>query len=462
MRTRTLERRGMHRFVGGIAAAATALTTVAGLVAAVPAPATAATRTNVPYLLFSSAFGTKVKADQVGFSSGPSAYISSGCTHKVPVKATNDVTGVDTGTKGISIGAVDSTARSYRTTIGGRASTVSRAISDVASVKIGDPATLQLQLKALHGVSTAWADTKGFHARSTLSLGDTALVGSNTDQTQQLQQVTDLLNGPTSQVLSTLQQQGPIVIPGLAQIDLGTTHRKIGKRFALANTTALMIDVFQDSSQTAPAPGDTRITVGRSFARISNYDYTGIFGGEAYGAQATLLNGVAHVGKNVLMPLRCEGTAGKVLSEKLAGFSVPGAKVLTLSTVESDVYGARGVPKGGATDWTGSKVGKVDLGGGQLVIKAISVRTKAWRSADGKLHRKVYRSIGSITANGQSQAIPRPGQSITIPGLATIEVPKATWTKMGVGATALRLTVLNGTQAETIVNLANSRVSLKR
>jgi hypothetical protein len=454
-----LERRRLHRLIGGMAAAATALTAVAGMVAAVPAPATAATRTDVPYLLFSSAFGTRVKADQAGFSSGPSAYISSGCTHKVPLSKTNDVSGVDTGTSGITIGAVDSVARSYRAKMGGLASTVSRAASDVADVEVGDPSTLQLQIKALHGVSTAWANKKGFHAGSSLSLGDTALVGSDASQ---FQQVSDLLNGPTSQVLTTLTQNGPIVIPGLAQISLGAAHHRVAKRFAFANTTALVIDVFQSSSQTKPAPGDTRITVGRSFARIAKYDYSGIFGGEAYGAQATLLNGVANVGKNVEMPLRCEGTAGKVRSEALAALTLPSGNPLALSTVESDVYGTRGVPKGGATDWTSSRIAEVDLGGGQLVIKGIYVKTKAWRGADGKLHRRVYRSIGSITANGQTYAAPAPGQSLTIPSLATITVPKATWTRTGVGATALRLTVLDNSAGDTVVDLANSRVTLKR
>lgn len=459
MRTRMLERRGMHRLIGGVAAAATTLTAIAGLVTAVPAPATAATRTDVPYLLFSSAFGTMVEADQAGFSSGPSAYVTSGCTHQVPVEKTNDVTGVDTGKSGITIGAVDSAVRSYRAKIGGLASTVSRAVSDVADVEVGDASTLQLQVKALHGVSTAWVNSKGFHAGSTLSLGDIALVGSNASQ---LQQVSDLLNGPTSTVLSTLRQSGPIVIPGLAQISLGTAHHKVAKQFSFARTTALVIDVFQSSSQTQPAPGDTQITVGRSFARVAGYDYSGIFGGHAYGAQATVLNGVANVGENVELPLHCEGTAGTVRSEKLAGLTLPSGSPLALSAVESDVYGARGAPKGGATDWTSSKVAEVDLGGGQLVIKGIYVKTKAWRGSDGKLHRRVYRSIGSITANGHTYAAPKPGQSLTIPGLATLAVPKATWTRTGVGATALRLTVLDNSAGKTVVDLANSRVRLRR
>jgi len=449
----------VRRFLGGLAAVVSSLAVVAGVTAA--APADAATRSaDVPYLLFASAYGTQVFADQPGVSSGPSAYVYTGCSHRVPRELTNDVSHVDTGTSGISIGAVKSAVRAYRDAAG---NVVSRGVSDVSDVAVGN-GQMTLELKAVHGVSSAWAGKGGrYHATSTLGLGDVALTGSALGSLgigSQLGQVGGLLNGPVNQVLSTLQN-GPVTIPGLAQLELGSTTRTVRTGSAVAGATALRIDVFASPTQTAPAAGDTRIVLGRTYARITNYRVPGIFGGRAYAAQATMLDGGAGTGRNVLQPLRCDGTAGRVVKRGLAVVNLGGANALRLGTLQSAVYGARNVPKGGATGWTSSTVGDVKLGD-QLEIKAISVKTKAWRGRDGRLHRSVTRSIGSITAGGKSYPAPAPGRSVQIPGLGTIAVPSATRTRTGVSATGLRLTLLGGSAGETVVDLANAQVRLRR
>lgn len=450
----------LRRILAATATAATSLSVVAGALVMAPAPAaSAATRTAVPYLLFASGYATKVTAPQVGASSGPSAWTSTGCSHRVPASKSNSVTRVDTGTPLISIGAATSQVRTYRGTVGGLRSTVSRSVNDVASVAVGDPGTLQLQISGLHGVSTAWANTKGYHATSSLSLGDVDLVGPATSG---LGAVGDLLNGPVKQILATLDQ-GPIVIPGLAKISLGDASHRVGKHRAAAATYALVIDVFAKpgQQQAANSQTDTVVTVGRSYARIIGYRYPGFFGGQAYALQATLIGGVASLGKQALLPLRCQGTHGTVVNRGLAGLNVANAGALRIGAVESDVYGLNRLRGKAQTAWTGSTVAGVALSD-QLQIKAIRVRTKVWRGTDRRLHRRVVQSIGSITAGGQTYAAPAPGKSVTIPGVATLEVPKPSRTRNGVAATGLRLTLLGGTAGETVLNLANSRVSLRR
>ena len=458
MHTRMLRSRGMRRLAGGLTAAGAAVATVLGLVAAVPAPATAATNGNVPYLLFASGYGTTVKAPQLGVSSGPSAWITTGCTHRVPRTLSNDVASVDTGTNQISIGAVTSVVRSYRGKIGGLGSTVSRSVNDVASVAVGDPSTLQLQIKGLRGVSMAWVNRKGFHASSSLSLGDVALIGPNASN---LGPVGDLLNGPVKQVLGALDQ-GPIVIPGLAQVSLGRVSHAVRQHASAAGTYALVIDVFANpgQQQAADKATDTIVTVGRSYARVTDYDYTGYFSGRAYGVQAQLLNGVAGLGQQVLEPLRCQGTNGAVESYSLAAVNLANAGALQIGGVRSSAYGAHWKSGKGSTAWTGSTIADIKLSD-QLELKAIAVRTKVWSGRDRRIHRRVVQSIGSITAGGKQYAAPSPGQSLTIPGVATIEVPKPVRTRTGVGATAVRLTLLGGTQGQTVIDLASSVVNLR-
>jgi hypothetical protein len=438
------------------------LAMVAAMLGFATTPAGAATTPrDVPYLMFSSAFGTKLSAPQLGVSSGPSAYASIGCAHRIPLTYRNDVAGVSTGVQGVTIGAVTSTARTFRDSQG---NTISRGISDVADVAVGND-QLKLEVKALHGVSSAWVGPRGvFHAGSTLQIGDLALSGSALDSAtadSPLGQVGGLLNGAVGPVLDLLKSGQSIQIPGLGEIEPGTTAKAVNSSAAQAGTVALVIDLYADPNQTAPSAADTRVVVGRSFARIGKYDFSGVFGGEAYGAQATLLDGVAHVGENVRLPLRCNGTAGKVITESLAALNLANQNQLQLGALQSRVYAVRGTPKGGATAWTASKVLSVNAGN-QLKIDGISVVAKVVRDSNGHLHRSVYRNIGAITAGGKTYPAPSPGNALTIPGVATIAAPAPVTSTTGIAITGLRITLFSGTAGNTVVNLANARVNTHR
>lgn len=456
MTSRRLQKPGLRRVAATTVAAFSALSITLGASAAISAPANAATQTSTPYLLYANAWGTKVKAPTVGLSSGPSAFTQTGCSNLVPRSTSNDVTAVGTGSgSNLTIGAVTTSTRAWHGKIHKVSSTAARGTSNVAEVAVGDPSTLQLQIKNLRGVSTAWANKRGYHASSTLALGSTALVGSGAAA---LGPVTTLLNGSTSKLMAALVQN-PVVIPGLAEISLGRNNRTVTDHGAYTRRTGLVIDVFQSPTQLTRAPGDTVVTVGSSQARMGAYEPGGVFGGTAWAVDAPLLDGQANVGRNIVKPLSCFGTNGNVYKTGLALLNLGNANEIGINVAEADVYGAH--TSTGPKDWTASKITEADLGGGQLVIKAITTKVLAHRGKDGKLHRSVRRSIGSITANGTTYPAPKPGQSVAIPNVGTIEVPKAVYRNSSVRATGLRVILLPGTAASSTLDLANAYVVLK-
>jgi hypothetical protein len=426
-----------------VATSALAATTIA-----TTAPANAAVR-KVPYLMGAVAYGTNILSDTVGASSGPTAYSSIGCAHQVPLVYKNNVAGVQNN-PAVTVGAVTSTTTATKDAAG---DTVATAVSKVASVNVGN-STMALTINALTGTSKAWATKAGvFHAASTLNIGDMSLTQSGTPVGGSLG---DLLNGPVSTIISTLKK-GPITIPNFAELRLGGTGQATSARAAKSGTIALRVLVFgQDGA--AGGGDDTKVVVGRSVAQISKYTDPGIFGGEAHATELSLLNGVATGGRNVLQPLPCAGTGGVIVKHSAAAVNLGGLNQLVIGAAEADAYARRGTPAGGSTAWTAGRVASVNLGGGQLKINGIAAVAKVVRDSHGRLHRSWSQTIGSITASGTPHAVPAPGQTLEIPGVARIEVPKATLTTTGEQVTALRLTLLNGTAATSVINLGNAKV----
>lgn len=78
------------------------------------------------------------------------------------------------------------------------------------------------------------------------------------------------------------------------------------------------------------------------------------------------------------------------------------------------------------------------------------------------LHKNIKGShILSISSNGSPQTIPSSGV-LEIPGVAKLEQNVVTTTKRGISVTALRITVLGGTQVGSVINLGHAKVSFTR
>ena len=151
-----------------------------------------------------------------------------------------------------------------------------------------------------------------------------------------------------------------------------------------------------------------------------------------------------HPGAGSLFVRRTVGLAGAIRIE--------GAQGTTRTTQNRRKNKAKAV----AT----ATVGRVDLGGGTLVIDAI--RSKATAVRNGK---KVRRSsdgttVGSISFNGQSFALPDL-DGIEIPGLATIETDVRTRTPFGMRVVALRISLLEGTEIDSVVDIGLAKVKIR-
>ena len=83
------------------------------------------------------------------------------------------------------------------------------------------------------------------------------------------------------------------------------------------------------------------------------------------------------------------------------------------------------------------------------------------RTATNHYYPTAVQRIGSITANGTAQPIPDPGESVTIPNVAKIEVPLPVKTTRGVSVIGARVTLLGGTAANTVIDLATAELAMK-
>ncbi len=83
------------------------------------------------------------------------------------------------------------------------------------------------------------------------------------------------------------------------------------------------------------------------------------------------------------------------------------------------------------------------------------------RSSTNRYYPTATQRIGSIVANGTARPVPAPGQSVTIPGVAKIEVPRPGKTARGITVVGARVTLLSGSAANTVVNVASAKLEMK-
>lgn len=372
-----------------------------------------------------SGYGTRVIGGQVPAGSRTTAFQNINCTNQAGKDRTNDVADATVPGLGTVSGVK---TRVWTTEKDGVVATHAR--HSIARLTLASSGVGSLSLDAVGSNAKAFHDGTGFHATTSTTVGDITL--------------TPPAGPPQSFPAPTPGQ--PVEIPGLATIHLGksvTTHNQDG---ATANAFALVVDVV--------ASGST-VKVAHSFSSIDGGLTGGIFSGHSNATRVVeALDNNVHSGPNPLSRMPCAGTGGETLTKSLADLNLGGqiiVKGLSSSQRGSQHHGAHGFER--------ARVGRLNLGGGQLVVNAIVGKAHVRRTSDGWVRTAKGTRIGSITANGQAQTFPPTGV-LEIPGVARLERRVVTRTKDGIKVVALRVTILDGTGG--VIDLGEAKLQISR
>jgi hypothetical protein len=415
----------MRTLITGLAMAALS---AAGLVAGTTATATAAAEpTPTPYALSAFGIGTAVKGGSVPATSGKTAYRIIGCTNRAGVDRENHEAEATVPGLGVVSGVK---TRVWTTKTDGVVA--SNSLHQVASIMIGEGSGQgTVEIRGVKSYSRAYHDDKGFHAAYETEIGQIVY--------------TPVEGGP--EVLLPPTPGQTLEVPGLANIKLGSHSRHHGADGAKAYATTLKIEVI---------PSDTMARVAHTSAKIGGGVKSALFRGNSNATRMDALDGNLTSGPTPHLPMPCQGTDGEVKSNNLATVDLGGQVVVSgANTSEMADQTQRK-----AWGWEKSSVAELNLGGGQLVISGVVGKVNVSRE-DGTVTRDIKgTTVGSITANGEPQEIPDPGQSLTIPGVAVIETAVVKELKSGLAVTAVKVTLLDGTGA--VINLGQAQLQVFR
>lgn len=380
-----------------------------------------------PYALLGSGYGTQVSGGQIPVNSGTTSFTSTGCTARTGVEKSNtEAASTLPGGLG-TVGAVDT--QLFTRKDGNRIGVVSK--HSVAGVTLNLGGQASLGLSALTSTAFAYHNKTGFHSQTETTIGGLSITIAGVTQTLPL---------PTPNT--------PIAIPGLATISLGKTYKKTTDKLAVAQARAVQIDVTATGS---------RVRVAGSYARMESPLKSGRLGGSANTTRIAVLGDLITSGKTLQTLMPCVGTDGQVQTQSAAAVNL--ADQIVIGAAESSQKGTQTAKR--AWGYEQAKVASVNLGNGALVINAIQGRAYASRvKGKGVFTSSAGTTIGSITANGTEQAIPDPGQSLTIPGVASITPNVVEKIKDGIHVIALQITLLDGTGA--VINIGEAKMKAER
>ena len=329
-----------------------------------------------------------------------------------------------------------------------------------------------LTINGLTTTATAWATTDGkLHATTASSVLDIDLdvPPTGTPLDGPLAQLLDLVNGtvaPTlDQVIALLQQNsGAIEIPGLGRLELGYARTGVGPRQAVAVALSLRVTLFGVDG-VAGGDDDSTLKIGRSYAKIIGDMPHAVMGGSGWAADADLVGGTAHIGDIVPKQLPCQGTDGQTRTKALASATIPG---VSIGGLQGSANG-RITKIGRVRAWTEGSVAHVALGSGDtsLTIDGVVGRVNLVTDRRGRLVRRDTAGTipGVLTFQGQTYTLPL-GEAPELPAeLAALISIQTGVTDLsdnrGLKVTALRITLLDGTAAGTVVNLGNAKATVR-
>lgn len=438
------------RAAAALTAAAVAL--AGAVTAAAPAQA-ALKRAETPFVYQGSSFGTRVQlADPSAgaITAGRTGWSVLGCTDLAPLRHGNNVADVGQ-TDAVDIGAVTSTTSTFRRPK--RSTYGSRSTNKVTDITLGSDGGPQLTFGAITTTAVASNVRGKFRAAADVDLvGVDAVNIDGTGAPQELQDLLGAIGAADDQLVEAIiagAGADGIAIPGL-----GTIYPAGGQRKAAgpagANANAFGIRVVLEN-------GRGTVTIGRAWARIQRAQPAGVFVGNAYSIDGSLLGGTVSVGRNPFKPLPCRGTGGRWQSESLPGLDLAGQ--VSASAMKASVYG-KALRDGRAVARTRGSIGYVKLGDA-LEIKGIVGQVNVKQNVRGRIAGRTVAgtSVGSIVADGTTYALPAPGETLEIPGVAriTFAVRRNLGTR-GIRVHALQVTLLDEAgAAESTVNLGTAK-----
>lgn len=408
-----------------VAALACAATVASGVPVAASAAAAGGTERErglvaTPYALQASAFGTQVRLDSLPVSSARTALVVLGCTRNAGIDHSR---GVDAdGLEGL--GSVEAIAtRVWTTSRNGVVS--SHARSKVADLVIGGELT-GLAAEALIVNTRTWHDSKGFHRAHGFRLSGLTLAGVPVP-------AGDIEPGET------------LELPGVLSATFDQRSGQVGPRGATAATTGLQVELLG---------GDT-VTVARAEASINSGVPGGLLGGRA---QSLRGSGLVETRNIVKKSVPCRGTGGEWRNDAGAAVDLSPAVQIGAATV-----GALGdqLGRNEAVTRTRARVGRVSLGGGEVVVKAIRSQANVVRDGNRYTRTANGSSIGSITVGGEPRPVPNPGEALTIPGIAKLTAEVVERTARSITVVGLRIELLGGGNAGETLDVSKSFAQIK-
>lgn len=409
---------------------ATALTLGAAGIVALHTPTHAAVErtTATPYALSAFGIGTVAAGGELPVASGKTAYRIIGCTNRAPVERSNHE--AEATVPGLGV-LSDVRTDVWTTNDDGVVS--SNARHSVKRILIGEGSGFgTVELNAIESVSRAWHNAKGFHASWETDIGEI---------------VYSPVEGGPSQTFPAPAPGETLTFPGLATIKLGSHARRIHADGAEAFATTVKIHVFESNTTSRIAHTSAKIGGGVKMA---------LFRGSANATRAEGLDGNLTSGPTPYLPMPCVGTDGVVRTNDLAEVDLHDQ--IVASSANTSQMGDQTMDR--AWGFEQASIAEVSLGDGQLVLQGIVAKATVVRKGSTLDWHVRGTTVGSITANGEPQELPDPGQALEIPGLARIETRIVEEVKGGVRVTSVRVTLLDGTGA--VINLGQAELSILR
>ncbi len=235
------------------------------------------------------------------------------------------------------------------------------------------------------------------------------------------------------------------MVPGLARLSVGQSHRELDAHHAAATAETLRVRLI---------PSGTRFFLGHTHAQISDGVKSGVFSGRSSGSDAQAADGSVTSGRTPLAIMPCQGTDGQLVASRLThsrlGDNVVARNLRAIQSADQTAAVASGYEQGG--------VSVVEVNQDQLVIDGIVGRANVRRTSDGVVADAHGTTIGTILLDGDEQRFPN-GDVLTIPGVARLQRHIVDRTANGISVTALRLTLLDGSGA--VLNLGRANLTIR-
>jgi len=347
---------------------------------AAPAPAAPTT-----FAFSGHAAGSLVKVGSV-VKSGPTAYVTLGCTSLPGVVHSNNTATTNITINGVQLGRTGTTVDTIKTDVTGGVSTTT-AESDVQNVSLVNGLVSADALHSTAVTSGAPIANSGGTTFANLRISGLPYGGDPAPNTK-----LDL--GPIGYVI--LNEQMPKSSgPGGGTMTVNAVHIVLLNQPSIGTPVDIVIGQAQSGLQRTQS---------------------GVMSGLAYGTNLKVLNGTIGSGRTAFQPLPCVGTHGQVRENTVASLALP--SVLSTGTVTSDVVGD--VTAAQATATVTNVIQNVDLAG-RVRADVVKTELSGIRPTGGTQSLTDNTSFVGLTIDGTTYGgTPPPNTKIQLAGLGTL------------------------------------------